>query len=393
MKKPTKLQLESNLKKLYWINFFGSTNFHLVVYTLFLLSKGFTMTQFFIIESGYMILNFLSEIPTGMFADKISRKWSIVLSYIPGIFLMPIFILSNSFIVCLIIMSLGGIQTAFASGADSAILYDTLIGLKKEKEFKKTLGRFKWGGAWSGAFAGILAGFMASYSLAYPWWAGYLVGFPMLFLAIKLVEPPIRRETQKDESYLKHLRECFKHSFTGPSGYFVLYASTIWTFFVLGFFLWQPYLKLTGLAIAFFGIFYAAERIISGLVSRYAHRIELKIGMRDSLLLIPLVLALAFILESQFIFILGFLFIFIQSISSGYFNPVLEDYINSRIPSSKRATILSIKNMMHSISYAIISPLLGYFIDLYSLQTALLGMGIILIFVAMIFFVTFRKKK
>jgi MFS family permease len=290
-------------------------------------------------------------------------------------------------------MSLAGIWTAFASGADSAILYDTLIGLKKEKEFKKTLGRFKWGGAWSGAIAGILAGFMANYGLAYPWWAGYLVGFPMLFLAIKLVEPPIRRETQKDESYLKHLEKCFKHSFTGSSGYFVLYASTIWTFFVLGFFLWQPYLKLTGLAVAFFGIFYAAERIISGLVSRYAHRIELKVGMRASLLLIPLVLSLAFVLESQFIFILGFLFIFIQSISSGYFNPVLEDYINSRIPSSKRATILSIKNMMHSFYFAIASPLLGYFIDMYSLQTALLGMGIILIFVAMIFFLTFRKKK
>jgi MFS family permease len=339
-----------------------------------------------------MILNLLSEIPTGMFADKISRKWSLVLSYIPGIFLTPIFILSNSFIVCLIIMSLGGIFTAFASGTDSAILYDTLIGLKREKEFKKTLGRFKWGGAWSGAIAGILAGFMASYNLAYPWWAGYLVGFPTLFFAINLIEPPIHREKQK-ESYLKHLTECFKHSFTGSSGYFVLYASTIWTFFVLGFFLWQPYLKLTGLAIAFFGIFYAVERIISGLVSRYAHRIELKIGMRASLLLIPLFLALAFISESQFIFIFGFLFIFIQSISSGYFNPVLEDYINSRIPSKRRATVLSIKNMVHSLSYAIISPLLGYFIDLYSLQTALLGMGIVLTFVAMIFFVTFRKKK
>jgi len=114
--------------------------------------------------------------------------------------------------------------------------------------------------------------------------------------------------------------------------------------------------------------------------------------MRASLLLIPLALALAFILESQFIFVLGFLFIFIQSVSSGYFNPVLEDYVNSRIPSSKRATILSIKNMVHSLSYAIISPLLGYFIDLYSLQAALLGMGIMLISVTTIFFVAFRKE-
>jgi MFS family permease len=391
MKEATKNQLESNLGKLYWMHFLGSTNFHLVVYTLFLLSKGFSMTQFFIIESGGMVSKLLAEIPTGMFADRIGRKWSLILSYVPGIFVMPVFIISDSFIVCLIIMSLGGLWAAFASGADSAILYDTLIGLEREKEFKKTLGKFKWGGAWSGAFAGILAGFMANYGLAYPWWAGYFVGFPMLFLTINLVEPPIHREGQR-ESGLKHLGQSLRLSFTGSSGYFVLYASTIWTFFVLGFFLWQPYLKLTGLALAFFGIFYALESIVSGLVSRYAHGIELKVGMKASLLLIPLVLALAFILESQFAFVLGFLFIFIQSISSGYFSPVLEDYVNSRIPSSKRATILSIKNMMHSLSYAIISPLLGYFIDLYSLQAALLGMGIMLILVATIFFVASERR-
>ena len=295
MQKPTKNQLESNLEKLYWMKLFGSTNFHLVVYTLFLLSKGFTMTQFFTIESGFMILNLLAEIPTGMFADKMGRKWSLILSYIPGIFLMPIFILSDSFVICLIIMSLGGIWTAFASGADSAILYDTLLGLEREKEFKKTLGKFKWGGAWSGAIAGIIAGIVANYGLAYPWWASYLVGFPVLLLSTSLVEPPIHRGKQK-EGYLEHLGQSLKHSFTGSSGYFVLYASTIWTFFVLGFFLWQPYLKLTGLAIAFFGVFYAVESIVSGLVSKYAHGIELKVGMSASLLLIPLVLAVAFIL-------------------------------------------------------------------------------------------------
>jgi hypothetical protein len=206
------------------------------------------------------------------------------------------------------------------------------------------------------------------------------------------VEPPIHREVEK-ESLLTHLGQSFRHSFTGSSGYFVLYASTIWTFFVLGFFLWQPYLKLTGLAIAFFGVFYATESIVSGLVSKYAHRIELKVGMRTSLLLIPSVLALAFVLESQFTLGLGFLFIFIQSISSGYFSPVLEDYVNSRIPSSKRATILSVKNMMHSLSYAVISPLLGYFIDLYSLQAALLGMSIGLTIVATMFFVAFKEEK
>jgi hypothetical protein len=42
--------LQGNLHKLYLMHFFSNAQFHLVVYTLFLLSKGFSMSQFFLIE-------------------------------------------------------------------------------------------------------------------------------------------------------------------------------------------------------------------------------------------------------------------------------------------------------------------------------------------------------
>jgi hypothetical protein len=58
---------------------------------------------------------------------------------------------------------------------------------------------------------------------------------------------------------------------------------------------------------------------------------------------------------------------------------LLETYVNQRIPSTRRATVLSIKNMLRSALFMTLSPLLGYAVDAYSLPTALLLMGVTLV--------------
>ena len=383
---------EKNITKLYWIYSFNSTGFHLVVYTLFILSKGFSMQQFFLIEAAAVIVNVVTEIPTGIFSDRIGRKWSLLISSLIGIPACLFIIISSNFYVVLIAMSMGGIAISFSSGTDTAFLYDTLKALNREGEFNKVFGKMRWFGSWTGAIGGIIGGIIATYGLAYPWWAAFIVNFPILFITMTLREPPLSEESTADETKRFHLTESLKYSFKGESGFFIIYASVIWLFFSLGFWLWQPYLKLISVPILYFGFFYATERLLSGFASKYAFKIEGKIGISKSLLFIPLILALAFLLESRFAVIIGFLFIFLQSISSGYFSPILAGYINSRIPSSRRATVLSTKNMLSSILFAILSPLLGFFIDICSLQTALLLMGIILVIVSIIFYLLLKIK-
>ncbi|MFN2233708.1 MAG: MFS transporter, partial [Anaerolineales bacterium] len=74
-------------------------------------------------------------------------------------------------------------------------------------------------------------------------------------------------------------------------------------------------------------------------------------------------------------------------------HPLLEDYINKRIPSSKRATVLSIKNMVNSLLFMTLSPLIGYLVDLYSLSAALLLMGLLLATLSLVFFFTYNKQE
>ena len=52
----------------------ANAQFHLVVYTLFLLDKGFSTQQFFLIESGYSLVSLLMEVPTGVLSDRVPTQ-------------------------------------------------------------------------------------------------------------------------------------------------------------------------------------------------------------------------------------------------------------------------------------------------------------------------------
>lgn len=386
------MKLEQNLKRLILLKVFGNAQFHLVVYTLFLLSKGFTTQQFFLIESAYYLIALLLEIPTGVFSDRISRKWSLVLASVIGIPIIPTIVWSDSFMVVLLAMSIGGIGAALTSGTDTAILYDTLKALDREEDFQVIAGKMGWYGALSMAFAGIVGGLLAQYDMAYAWWAYFAAGLLATAVTFTLQEPPFFRSEVHSESYLQHLGMSWKISSKGAAGYYVFYAASIWFFFSIGFWLWQPYLELSGVPLAWFGFIYAIQNVIGGFTSKQAHRLENILGSRNVLLVIPLGLAAVFTLESRFTFVWGALFIFLHSTFSGPFHPILEDYINKRIPSSRRATVLSIKNMVNSLLFMALSPLIGHLVDLYSLTTTLLLMGIILVVLSLVFYMAYQRQ-
>ena len=67
-------RLDRNIVRFYTLKWFSNAQFHLVVYALFLLSKGFDTRQFFLIESGYYMVSLLMEVPTGVLSDRISRN-------------------------------------------------------------------------------------------------------------------------------------------------------------------------------------------------------------------------------------------------------------------------------------------------------------------------------
>lgn len=180
-----------------------------------------------------------------------------------------------------------------------------------------------------------------------------------------------------------HLRESMLFVVKHPQVKWLTLLGTIsLTGIVVSYFNNQAYLQLIGLAPEQFGLILAAGTIITALFSKYAYRIERRIGEKVSLAISPIAIAAAYLLMSQASFMWAFVFLYLISITMGFSGPVMSDYINRHVESKNRATVLSVQSSVREVSFAIFGPLAGYAADLWSLQTAFLMAGVLIAAVA-----------
>jgi len=123
---------EFNIWKYYIYQFFSG--FYLIesIGILFYLLAGISYFQLSTIEAVGLIAVLLLEIPSGAFADLIGRKYSVFIGlFLTGIELILIAYGFN-YLFFLIAAFIGGIGGSLVSGADTALLYDSLKKIKKE---------------------------------------------------------------------------------------------------------------------------------------------------------------------------------------------------------------------------------------------------------------------
>ena len=88
---------------------------------------------------------------------------------------------------------------------------------------------------------------------------------------------------------------------------------------------------------------------------------------------------------------IAILFFIVPSLFYGLRNPVINHLLNSEISSSKRATVISINNFLGQLGLAIFAPFIGYFAELYTINTAFMISAALMFSVTIIFF--FLKNK
>jgi hypothetical protein len=80
-------------------------------------------------------------------------------------------------------------------------------------------------------------------------------------------------------------------------------------------------------------------------------------------------------------------------LARGLATPILRNYINIITTSDVRATVLSVRNFLIRLVFAVTGPLWGWITDKYSLQTAIISAGVIYGFFAFISLFYFLKHK
>ncbi|MBS3111821.1 MFS transporter [Candidatus Woesearchaeota archaeon] len=386
--------IESNIWKLYVIKALRWFMLIMPIIVLFFQENGLSMKEVLLLQSIFSIGIILFEIPSGYFSDVIGRKTTIVIGCILGFLGFSIYSFSYGFWGFLIAELTLGLGSSFLSGTDSAIIYDSLIQSKKEKDYKKIEGRMLSVGNFSEAIASFLGGFVALISLRTPF---YIETILMLFtipLAFTLIEPK-RQKYENEEGPIKEIIKIVKYSIhhNGEIKWLIFYSGFIGASTLTMVWFIQPYFQFVGLPLAYFGIAWGILNLSVGIFSLYAHKIEFFFGRKKSLISLIFISFIGYMLLGIFSSLWAISFIILFYFVRGISGPILKDYVNKIISSNMRATVLSVKNLFGRLVFAIIGPFIGWITDIYSLQLALLTSGSIFVILGIISLLFLHKNK
>jgi MFS family permease len=340
-----------------------------------------SFTQIFLLQSWFMLMNFLLEVPTGAVADRFGRKASIA----AGCFLMAAASLVYGSVPMLAVFVLGeavfAVALTLVSGADEALVYDSLKALGREGEATRVVSRLE-AAKLTGIFGGALLGSLVASRLG--------VRAPMLLqaipmalsgvIALRLVEPPRNAiAAPQGGGYLRLLSgglEHFRHepelrSLTVDQ---VANVSVAW----LVLWLYQPQLMRVGVPLAAFGAVHAAMGLGQVLLLARLATVERAVG--GSVRLVRLtafappvaMLALAVTTNAG----VSIPLIVLAATAGMGRPPLFSAALNSRIPSEKRATVLSAVSASRTLAIGLLYPVVGATLDR-SLPATLVLVGVL----------------
>ena len=382
-----------NIWKLFVIK--GSLWFMVImpVIVLFFQDHGLNLQEIMIIQACYSLSLGLTEIPSGYAADILGRRKTLILGCVLAFVGFSIFSISYDFWWFLVAQIFLGLGNSFISGADTAIMYDSLLEVKAEDRFLKYEGRSVSIGNFSEAAAGILGGFLAAISFRYPAYAQVIVAMITIPFAFALVEPKTQTKRLKNswESIVPVVRFSLIESKILRT--YIIYSAIMGIGTLMMAWLAQPFLKDIGMGMKNYGIIWALLNILVGVVAFLAYRIDKTLKPINSLILIFASSVFGYILIAQNINYLGLFILFLFYANRGYATPLLRNYINKHTESNVRATVMSIRSFIIRTTFAIIAPFIGWIADHEGLSSAMMAMSIIIALIGGICLAWFIKNQ
>ncbi len=383
----------NNVSKIALIYFFTTLYFYAPIQTLYLQGRGFNLVQINSIWSIIVATSFLADIPTGILADKIGKKQSIILSVTFQLVGEILFIFVQSYWMLALSAIVGGLGIAFASGAIEALVYDSLQHQGTQREMAKATGFIHSFRIAPGIIAPLIGGAIAVHLtkesfilLIFLTIVSIAVG---LLLCFTLKEPSQNEGMKEDvlkEEFFVLLKEGFKVLQTNKSlrriVLLMLLATPFGEYLVN---LYQPYFLQAKVPSIWLGLAYTISSIILFCLVKYAYLIEKKLGMIPSILIATVTPGILYVLMGMIVHPIFSVLIFcVCRGSASMQTPLFADYRNTQIESKNRTTVLSILNTSVSCYTAVMGLLIGYVADR-SVPYAFIFMGCIIVVGSILF--------
>jgi MFS family permease len=345
---------ESNIWKFYLFKIVGAMELTISIFLLFLLANNLSMTQVMTLETIFIAIVLLLEVPSGAFADLFGRKLSVALAMLCASIGFVIFGFGTNYWIFLIAQIFIAFGWALNSGADSALIYDSLKEIKEESKYVKIYGKGSFLQLFTYAGSALISGFLAVY-LGYRnlFFITAIIFFISFIIGLTFKEPPIHKKVH-EKNYFKHLIEAIRFSYNHKVvRNLIIYFGMFAALGHLTWFLIQPFYEQSTLPKYIVGIATFLYFVTAGLGNLTAEKFIKRIKEEKLLIIILLIASLSFIGIFFVNKLFALLLISLMSFVCGVRDIFVNKGINEHTDSHYRATVVSIQSMSKSLMYAI----------------------------------------
>ncbi len=358
----------------------------------FMLFKGLNYTQILTLQSISAIAVFLFEIPTGTIADRLSRRLSLILGSLCMMLGLTLYILYKSFYIFALAEIIFGLGITFTSGADSAILYESLDRLERKQEYQKYEGH-----SGSLVFIGqgvgsIFSSILYTWSVYLPFWLSVLFISFSIFFSMSFFEPD---RVKSANSYSRHIFQSIKIGITTPRILWMILFSMLMGFALrVSFWLYQPYFTHVKIDIIWYGMIFFFFNMVAAISSKYIGAKYYDRRPRQVLIFLAFMMIISFIIPALFAFPIMIIILALQQIVRGMYNTTMRFYINHHVEDEQRATIISVVSLAGSLAFAILSPIVGLSLDKKGTSFTYLFVGLLnLVLIILLIFMRRKQKE
>jgi MFS family permease len=156
---------------LWWTYSFGLA-FVFGVYPLFLRSRGLDQFQINSVLAIYFIVTFVTDVPTGAFADAVGRRKAFILSSAARMIAFAGYYCAHSYLAFLIVEFVDGIGTTFGNGAIEAWAVDALDAAGFEGLKDRLFSRVSQLASLGFMLAALIGAYAADVNIGLPWLLG-----------------------------------------------------------------------------------------------------------------------------------------------------------------------------------------------------------------------------
>ena len=366
----------SLLAGLEFTSYFGITSF----WILFFIQNGLSLLQIGLLESIFHGTSLLCEIPSGMLADRFSYKTNLYLARLSSIgsSILILFGQGNFWIYALAMM-VNAWSYNFDSGTSTAFLFDSAVEAGKKDRYLQISSFLSGVAEVTRTLGTVVAGFFIHGALAWTYYIAIALSL-LSILLIFLMKEPESKSDERNHLTLKRILEVVKQEWQDKPVlfYWMLTYQLVGTIMCMFYFYYQQ--KISDLASWQVSLI----MLIGSGFNLLAVYLASQIGKKwNSNQVFPILVALTGLVLLLVTFKTSFAYLSVYLLTNALYavyQPIYYNDLQAYLPSSVRATMLSINSMMFSLSMIVIFPLTGWFIDSCGFVAVFLVLGLITLF-------------